>query len=109
MLGPPPIPPFITITPAVEGVGQWVHPTVYEFTLAEKVLQGGITYHVALDPTLQAVDGTRLDQPFEWTFTVVEPQVLHITPTRSTWNAAWLRNAVKNLHEAAVGVRVALE
>ncbi len=83
----------LTITPALQGSGSWVHPAVYEFVPEEDALHGGITYTVGIDPTLQAVDGAVFAAPVEWSFTVIEPQVIDIVPTHQTREGAVLRES----------------
>ncbi|GEM_PF-3313826 len=80
--------PLLLIEPALEGVGEWVHPAIYRFTPAQDAMVGGTSYSVTLTEKLVAVGGEILDTPYRWSFRTIEPQVLEIKPTRM-WLDRW--------------------
>lgn len=68
------LPTPITISPAVEGTGEWVNTSIYRFTPA-KYLDASTTYTVTVSDDLIASDGAPLETPFSWSFTTQPPTV----------------------------------
>ncbi len=54
------LPSPITISPAVEGQGEWLNTAIYVFR-PEPALAGGTQYTVTVDPNLTAQDGATFD------------------------------------------------
>lgn len=79
------LPDPLTITPAVEGEGEWLNTSIYIFRPTE-ALAGGISYTVTVSAGLEAVDGSVLTEPFSWTFRTVGPEVISINPTNQADN-----------------------
>jgi len=73
------LPQPLTITPSVDGSGEWINTAIYRFT-PSKLLDPLTEYTVAVDPDLVDASGATLGEPYEWSFTTVEPQVLSINP-----------------------------
>lgn len=69
----------LSISPAVQGQGEWLNTSIYQFTPAQP-LEGGQTYTVTLEPGIVAEDGAELRQPVTWEFTTLPPDVLTISP-----------------------------
>lgn len=72
------IPSPIRITPAVDGVGEWLNTSIYVFRPTE--LAGGTTYTITVDG-VTAADGTPLDAPFTWSFVTSIPTVTRYRPS----------------------------
>lgn len=70
------LPAPLTLSPAVEGVGEWVNTSIYVFTPARR-LAPGTAYTVTLAEGLTAADGTPLDAETlrSWRFTTSLPQI----------------------------------
>ena len=64
-----------SITPAVEGVAEWRDPVTLRFRPA-RPLTSGMTYRVQVLPVVEAIDGSRLEQPHVFEFRVSSPRVL---------------------------------
>ena len=61
--------------PAVAGRLEWRDPVTLRFQPA-KPLTPGASYRVTISNTFQAMDGSKLEQPFSYDFTVLGPQLL---------------------------------
>ena len=66
---------LFTITPTVAGKLEWRDPVTVRFTPAA-TLQPGSSYTVTISNSFTAMDGSRLKDPFTFTFTVSGPKVL---------------------------------
>ncbi|HUN07465.1 MAG TPA: Ig-like domain-containing protein [Aggregatilineales bacterium] len=73
------LPAPITISPAVNGSGEWLNTSIYVFR-PEPALDGGVPYTVTVNPDLSAVDGSVLGSPFAWSFTSAPPQIVTVLP-----------------------------
>ncbi|NDJ61066.1 MAG: Ig-like domain-containing protein, partial [Chloroflexi bacterium] len=73
------LPDPLNIKPPVAGTGEWINTSLYAFTPTEP-MGGSTTYTVTLREGLTSVDGARLDEPFEWAFVTLPPEVLSVTP-----------------------------
>ncbi|MFI5279257.1 MAG: Ig-like domain-containing protein, partial [Gemmatimonadales bacterium] len=69
---------IFTITPAVEGTVEWRDPITLRFQPASP-LAPGTAYTVTIAAAFSAMDGTRLDQPYSFTFRVGGPRVLQVS------------------------------
>lgn len=76
------LPSPITISPEVEGTGEWVNTSLYSFTPAES-LAGSTTYTVDVTPGLQAVDGAMLAEGYRWSFQTLPPEILRVSPSQN--------------------------
>jgi alpha-2-macroglobulin len=74
------LPSPITISPAVEGTGEWLNTSIYTFR-PDVGYAGGTQYTVTVDPNLQALDGAVLQAPYSWSFTTAGPQIIELIPT----------------------------
>ncbi|MEO8199065.1 MAG: MG2 domain-containing protein [Gemmatimonadota bacterium] len=63
------------IEPQVSGKVEWRDPITVRFTPAD-LLSPGTTYTVTIASTFEAMDGSRLAQPYQFTFQVRGPEVL---------------------------------
>lgn len=80
-LGQEDAPAAFSISPSVEGSGEWINTSTYVFT-AQPGLAGGTKYTVTLNKNLVSVFGAPLTFATQspWTFTTTMPQVQSITP-----------------------------
>lgn len=72
------LPQPLTFDPPVEGRGQWISTSVYQFTPSSP-LAGGTTYQVTVD-ALTDVAGETMAEPYTFGFTTASPIVLSSTP-----------------------------
>ncbi|MFZ4814051.1 MAG: Ig-like domain-containing protein, partial [Phototrophicaceae bacterium] len=79
------LPQPLTLTPSVEGRGEWLNTSIYIFrpTVA---LAGGTEYNAQVS-ALTSIDGIALE-PFSWRFSTQPPQVLTVSPEPLTTNAS---------------------
>ncbi|MBL8148030.1 MAG: Ig-like domain-containing protein, partial [Anaerolineae bacterium] len=77
------LPSPITITPKVEGVGEWLNTSIYTFR-ATPALAGGTPYTVTVNPELTAIDGSALAEPYSFGFTTAAPAVTGFLPDSMT-------------------------
>jgi uncharacterized protein YfaS (alpha-2-macroglobulin family) len=73
--------PIFSISPRVEGKLEWRDPITLRFTPASLLVPGS-TYTVTLAPAFEAMDGSRLERPFEYSFRVRGPEVLATSVSR---------------------------
>jgi hypothetical protein len=67
----------LTITPSVPGTLEWRDPVTVRFRPAG-LLPAGTTFTATVRPGFNALDGSTLAAPVEWTFRVAGPRVLHV-------------------------------
>ena len=82
------------IEPAVEGIVEWRDPITVRFTPARS-LTPGTSYTVTIANTFQALDGSRLARPYQFTFRVLGPRVLFGTPVGPYNNPKFLGRDAK--------------
>ena len=75
------LPGPLRLSPAVEGVGEWLNTSVYTFT-PSRPLSGGTVYTAVVAAGLTAVDGSAVTEDVVWRFTTLRPRVVWITPDR---------------------------
>lgn len=63
------------INPRVAGRLEWRDPITVRF-VPERLLESGTTYTVTIRPDFEAMDGSRLEQPYSFSFRVRGPAVL---------------------------------
>src|SRR5438309_3958676 len=68
-----------SIQPRVDGRLEWRDPVTIRFTPAT-ALAAGATYTVTIAPAFQALDGSRLERPYTFSFRVRGPQVQDVSP-----------------------------
>lgn len=70
----------ITFTPDVEGTGEWINTSIYQFT-PSIALAAGTQYTVAAVPNLTAIDGATLPEGgAQFTFSTGLPAVVEVLP-----------------------------
>ncbi len=79
------LPAPLTIEPAVEGRGEWVNTSIYQFTPAEP-LAGGTLYTVTVQAGLSDPLGATLEASYSWSFRTLPPQILSVSPAQGTEN-----------------------
>ena len=73
------LPRPLRFEPAVEGQGEWLNTSIYQYAPAGE-LRGGTEYTVTVEAGLEDVTGGVLAEDYTWSFTTVRPDVLEITP-----------------------------
>ncbi|HQE17240.1 MAG TPA: Ig-like domain-containing protein, partial [Aggregatilineales bacterium] len=73
------LPHPLTISPEVEGEGEWVNTSIYQWRPAEP-LEGNQTYTVTVNAGLEDQTGGVLEEPFTWEFTTLPPDVIAVQP-----------------------------
>jgi len=73
------LPGPLTITPHVDGRGEWINSAIYQFTPAVP-LAAGQTYSVKVAADLKDMSGSPLAKPVAWHFAVQPPKVMTIAP-----------------------------
>src|SRR3989449_4311793 len=71
---------IFSIQPRVEGRVEWRDPVTIRFFPAA-ALAAGATYTVTIATAFQALDGSRLERPYSFTFRVRGPQVQDVSPS----------------------------
>jgi hypothetical protein len=79
-------PPAIRIEPAIEGEWKWIGTSSVEFA-PKTDFPWATHFTVTVDAGLTAVDGTKLEQPYSFSFDTTEPR-LERTDPRDGWR--WL-------------------
>ncbi|MGC8838167.1 MAG: Ig-like domain-containing protein [Anaerolineae bacterium] len=74
------LPQPLSLSPAVQGKGQWLNTSIYTFEPTEDLLPG-TTYVATVSAGITSVDGLPLEKEFSWRFTTSAPQVLSHSPT----------------------------
>lgn len=67
--------PLIRIEPAVPGRAEWRDPVTLRF-LPASPLESGKSYTVTIADSFQAMDGSRLKEPYRYSFSVQGPRIL---------------------------------
>ncbi len=74
--------PLFRIEPAVPGRAEWRDPVTLRY-LPAAPLEPGKTYTVTIANSFEAMDGSRLKEPYSYSFSVLGPQVLAGLPVSS--------------------------
>ncbi len=74
--------PLFSIDPAVAGRVEWRDPVTLRF-LPSAPLDAGKTYTVTIANSFEAMDGSRLKEPYRYTFSVMGPRILAGLPVSS--------------------------
>ncbi len=86
------LPQPLTFDPLVEGTGEWLNTSIYNFTPSDG-LRGGTTYTATIGAGLKDVTGGLLQDDYTWTFTTVAPRVTSVSPNQDS-HAAMLETPV---------------
>jgi hypothetical protein len=81
------LPNPLTLTPAVEGTGEWLNTSIYVFKPA-RPLAGGQAYTGRIAAGLGDTTGGLLQNDYEWTFYAAPPQVVSSIPAPAQSNLA---------------------
>ena len=87
------LPSPISITPAIQGQGEWLNTSIYTFR-PDPAFMGGTKYSIVVNPDLVAIDGSTLAEPFIWSFTTSSPMVTAVLPEALSLDVA-LREPVQ--------------
>ncbi|HVC79549.1 MAG TPA: Ig-like domain-containing protein, partial [Chloroflexota bacterium] len=72
------LPSPVVSDPPLAGHGQWVTTAIYRYQMGS--LRAATVYHLRVAAGLKAIDGTRLEQDFSWSFSTLRPAVLNVSP-----------------------------
>ncbi|MCD4686373.1 MAG: Ig-like domain-containing protein [Anaerolineae bacterium] len=86
------LPDPLIFDPAVEGHGEWLNTSIYQF-MPKKPLAGGTTFNVTVDAGLTDVLGATLDEAYSWNFKTLPPEILNVSPYNGQQNVR-LENVV---------------
>ncbi|MBG7609851.1 MAG: Ig-like domain-containing protein, partial [Anaerolineae bacterium] len=76
---PASLPLGLTLSPEVEGHGEWVNTSTYIF-YPDMPLPGGRTFSVSVRAQLKSTMGVRLNAIPDWTFSTANPRVVSTSP-----------------------------
>lgn len=85
------LPQPLTISPAIEGKGEWLNSSIYTFT-PDVIWSPSTTYTLMVNAGLTAVDGTVLAKDYMWSFTTTDPRVIETRPRQNENTVALNRN-----------------
>src|SRR6266550_6251841 len=85
---------IFTITPAVQGRLEWRDPVTIRFTPAAP-LASNIEYTVSVASTFAAMDGSRLEAPYRFTFRVRGPRLLTGSPVSANRHPRFVTPATR--------------
>ncbi len=77
------LPQPLTLSPAVDGKGEWVGTAIYVFH-PTKALAGGTQFIATISGDLKDVDGNPLEKPYSWKFGTIAPQILSVNPNNQS-------------------------
>ena len=97
---------LFTIAPQVAGTIEWQDPITLRFTPVAP-LAPSTTYTVTVANTFQAMDGSRLDQPYQFSFRVGGPRILAGAPVGPSRRPSYLKPDA--VFELVVSTPIALE
>ncbi|HWA59185.1 MAG TPA: Ig-like domain-containing protein, partial [Gemmatimonadales bacterium] len=80
---------IVSIDPRVPGRAEWRDPVTLRF-LPASPLKPGQSYTVTVANTFEAMDGSRLDKPYTFDFTVHGPKLLTGLPVNEGEHPGWL-------------------
>lgn len=73
------LPQPLSFEPSIEGTGEWIGTTIYQFT-PKNGLNGGTLYTATISGDLTDLDGSALGTPYTWQFRTIAPQILSVSP-----------------------------
>ncbi len=68
----------LTISPEVEGQGEWLNTSIYVFRPVG--MEGGTTYTATIAAGLEDVTGGVLAEDYTWSFSTLPPAIVSISP-----------------------------
>ncbi len=77
--GETPAPSPLLSDPSLAGQGRWITSSIYSWNAVN--LHAATTYKLSVAAGLKAIDGTRLQLAYSWTFTTILPRVLNVYPS----------------------------
>ena len=78
------LPPAFTLSPVVEGRGEWLNTDTYVF-YPNPALSGGVQYTATLTPQFAALAGVPISaDATQWNFTAAPPKLMQTAPTSSS-------------------------
>jgi uncharacterized protein YfaS (alpha-2-macroglobulin family) len=80
---------ILSIDPRIPGRAEWRDPVTLRF-LPANPLKPGQSYTVTVASSFEAMDGSRLEKPYSFTFTVTGPQLLAGLPVSANEHPSWL-------------------
>lgn len=83
------LPSPISISPAVEGEGEWLNTSIYVFR-PDIGLEGGTQYTVTVETGLESLDGAILDEAYTFSFITLPPRVTSFQVVSDQGNNALL-------------------
>jgi hypothetical protein len=78
------LPAPFKVEPAIEGSGEWISTSIYQFKAQN--LRGGTLYTITVPAGLQDVTGAVLQQEVKATFRTTAPRLIEATPERRNRN-----------------------
>jgi uncharacterized protein YfaS (alpha-2-macroglobulin family) len=82
---PSSLPAGFTLTPAVDGSGEWINTSTYIF-YPQPAMSGGASYQVNINPKLTSTAGSPLESAPGWSFNTVMPRLVSAQPADSSVN-----------------------
>lgn len=73
------LPNPLTSVPTIDGHGEWLNTSIYQFTPLTDLL-GGASYEITVNAGLTDVSGASLDENYSWTFQTLAPEILSTYP-----------------------------
>src|SRR5437588_362056 len=95
---------ILTITPAVQGRLEWRDPVTIRLTPAAP-LASNIEYTVTVANTFAAMDGSRLEAPYRFTFRVRGPRLLAGSPVSGNRHPKFVTPATRVAHPRGAPAR----
>ncbi len=80
---------ILSIEPKVTGKAEWRDPVTLRF-LPVGPLKPGQSYTVTVANNFEAMDGSRLEQPYSYSFAVTGPKLLTGLPVSESAHSSWL-------------------
>jgi hypothetical protein len=78
------LPAPFKVEPAIEGSGEWISTSIYQFKAQN--LRGGTLYTITVPAGLQDVTGATLQEDVKATFRTTAPRLIEATPERRNRN-----------------------
>jgi uncharacterized protein YfaS (alpha-2-macroglobulin family) len=82
---PASLPIGFTLTPSVQGKGEWINTSTYIF-YPKPALAGGTSYVVSMNPDLTSTKGTSLASATGWSFSTILPRLVSTLPSDNAIN-----------------------
>ena len=82
---PSSLPAGFTLTPSVNGSGEWINTSTYIF-YPQPAMSGGASYQVNINPKLTSTAGSPLESAPGWSFNTVLPRLVSAQPADNSVN-----------------------